>query len=231
MSTSTAGVNPESDEPPEDCSSEVETSVSSVLIWSQLQILTCCFRSCSACCSGLTCAVCLLSVKSVHQQDAGQYWCEVELHGQTLSSDPAWITVEGGTLNWACAFLDLQSDLHSSGSAGVPHFIQEPQDVSVFPDVAFNLTCAAVGPPGPVEVLWWLGGVQVGRPRPSPSVLPVAGQGTIRCPSALGKSLSESSQHSDVTMSHTHTHSPYHLLRCIGGGGVVLVFRTSQNVI
>ncbi|CAF89639.1 unnamed protein product, partial [Tetraodon nigroviridis] len=92
------------------------------------------------------------SVKSVHQQDAGQYWCEVELHGQTFSSSPAWITVEG-----------------------VPHFTQEPQDVSVFPDVPFNLTCAAVGPPGPVEVLWWLGGVQVGEPSPSPSVLPVAG--------------------------------------------------------
>ncbi|XP_011618258.2 tyrosine-protein kinase receptor TYRO3 [Takifugu rubripes] len=92
------------------------------------------------------------SVKSVHQHDAGQYWCEVEHQGQMLSSNSAWITVEG-----------------------VPHFIQEPRDVSVFPNVPFNLTCAAVGPPGPVEVLWWFGGAQVGEPRPSPSVLLVQG--------------------------------------------------------
>lgn len=35
------------------------------------------------------------SVKSVQQQDAGQYWCEVEFHGLTFSSQRAWITVEG----------------------------------------------------------------------------------------------------------------------------------------
>ncbi|XP_070697774.1 LOW QUALITY PROTEIN: tyrosine-protein kinase receptor TYRO3 [Pempheris klunzingeri] len=92
------------------------------------------------------------SVKSVQQQDAGQYWCEVEFHGLTFSSERAWITVEG-----------------------VPHFIQEPQDIATFPNVAFNLTCAAVGPPEPVEVLWWLGGVQEGEPRPSPSILHVQG--------------------------------------------------------
>ncbi|XP_044022998.1 tyrosine-protein kinase receptor TYRO3 isoform X2 [Siniperca chuatsi] len=90
------------------------------------------------------------SVKSVQQQDAGQYWCEVEFHGLTFSSERAWITVEG-----------------------VPHFVQEPQDVATLPNVPFNLTCAAVGPPEPVEVLWWLGGVQEGQPRPSPSVLHV----------------------------------------------------------
>uniref|UniRef100_A0A3Q1EX12 Tyrosine-protein kinase receptor TYRO3 n=1 Tax=Acanthochromis polyacanthus TaxID=80966 RepID=A0A3Q1EX12_9TELE len=92
------------------------------------------------------------SVRSVQQHDAGQYWCEVEFHGLTFSSERAWITVEG-----------------------VPHFIQEPQDVATFPNAAFNLTCAAVGPPEPVEVLWWLGGVQEGEPRPSPSVLHVSG--------------------------------------------------------
>uniref|UniRef100_A0A3B4Z8N0 Tyrosine-protein kinase receptor TYRO3 n=1 Tax=Stegastes partitus TaxID=144197 RepID=A0A3B4Z8N0_9TELE len=92
------------------------------------------------------------SVKSVQQQDAGQYWCEVEFHGLTFSSERAWITVEG-----------------------VPHFVQEPQDVATFPNAPFNLTCAAVGPPEPVEVLWWLGGVQEGEPQPSPSVLHVSG--------------------------------------------------------
>lgn len=38
------------------------------------------------------------SVKSVQQQDAGQYWCEVEFHGITVSSESAWITVEGKDL-------------------------------------------------------------------------------------------------------------------------------------
>ncbi|XP_045909241.1 tyrosine-protein kinase receptor TYRO3-like [Micropterus dolomieu] len=92
------------------------------------------------------------SVKSVQQQDAGQYWCEVEFHGLTFSSERAWITVEG-----------------------VPHFVQEPQDVATFPNVPFNLTCVAVGPPEPVEVLWWVGGVQEGEAGPSPSVLHVKG--------------------------------------------------------
>ncbi|XP_057714667.1 tyrosine-protein kinase receptor TYRO3 [Corythoichthys intestinalis] len=92
------------------------------------------------------------SVKSVQQQDAGQYWCEVDFHGETFSSGRAWITVEG-----------------------VPHFVQEPQDVSTLPGEPFNLTCGAVGPPEPVEVLWWLGGIREGPAKSSPSVLRVPG--------------------------------------------------------
>uniref|UniRef100_A0A8C7Z6A4 Tyrosine-protein kinase receptor TYRO3 n=1 Tax=Oryzias sinensis TaxID=183150 RepID=A0A8C7Z6A4_9TELE len=93
------------------------------------------------------------SVKSVQQQDAGRYWCEVEFHGLTFSSKPAWITVEG-----------------------VPHFIQEPQDVATFPNTPFNLSCAAVGPPEPVEVQWSLGGVREEESRRSPAVLHVPGE-------------------------------------------------------
>ncbi|XP_061087810.1 tyrosine-protein kinase receptor TYRO3 [Conger conger] len=92
------------------------------------------------------------SVKSVQQQDAGKYWCEAESRGIIVSSEPAWITVEG-----------------------VPHFMLEPADVATFPGVPFNLSCAAVGPPEPVEVLWWLGGVQEGDPTSSPSVISVPG--------------------------------------------------------
>uniref|UniRef100_A0AAR2JNT4 Tyrosine-protein kinase receptor TYRO3 n=1 Tax=Pygocentrus nattereri TaxID=42514 RepID=A0AAR2JNT4_PYGNA len=95
------------------------------------------------------------SVKSVQQQDAGKYWCEVEHHGTMISSEPAWITVEG-----------------------VPHFTEEPKDVATFPGAPFNLTCAAIGPPEPVEVQWWLGGVQGGDYRPSPSILFVPGNST-----------------------------------------------------
>ncbi|KAM9466367.1 tyrosine-protein kinase receptor TYRO3 [Clarias gariepinus] len=92
------------------------------------------------------------SIKSVQQQDAGKYWCEVEHHGTVISSEPAWITVEG-----------------------VPHFTLEPQDIATFPGVPFNLSCEAVGPPEPVQVLWWLAGEQKGDFRPSPSVLRVEG--------------------------------------------------------
>ncbi|XP_067312034.1 tyrosine-protein kinase receptor TYRO3 [Pseudorasbora parva] len=92
------------------------------------------------------------SVKSMQQQDAGKYWCEVEYHGTIISSEPAWIAVEG-----------------------VPHFVEEPKDVAAFAGEPFNLTCAASGPPEPVEVLWWLGGEQKGDFLPSPSVLFVKG--------------------------------------------------------
>uniref|UniRef100_A0A3Q3A1Q0 Tyrosine-protein kinase receptor TYRO3 n=1 Tax=Kryptolebias marmoratus TaxID=37003 RepID=A0A3Q3A1Q0_KRYMA len=96
-------------------------------------------------------------VKSVQQQDAGQYWCEVDYHGQTFSSERAWITVEG-----------------------VPHFTEEPQDVAIFPNAPFNLSCSAVGPPEPVAVAWWLGGVQKGEPKPSHSVLHVPVNSSIK---------------------------------------------------
>lgn len=109
------------------------------------------------------------------------------------------------------------SDLHFSCSAGVPHFIQEPQDVSVFPNVPFNLTCAAVGPPGPVEVLWWFSGAQVGEPRPSPSVLLVQGQNPQH-----GNYISYSRQcshwHTDAVCKNVlDTHTGHTLLRCTGG--------------
>lgn len=51
-------------------------------------------------------SVLVSSVKSVQQQDAGQYWCEVEFHGLTFSSERAWITVEGEGLKCTtCVFL------------------------------------------------------------------------------------------------------------------------------
>ncbi|XP_055013910.1 tyrosine-protein kinase receptor TYRO3 [Boleophthalmus pectinirostris] len=92
------------------------------------------------------------SVRSVQQQDGGRYWCEVESGGQVHTSEPAWITVEG-----------------------VPHFTSEPVDLSVVAGEPFNLSCAAVGPPDPVEVLWWVGGEQVRGAEPSPSTLHLTG--------------------------------------------------------
>lgn len=40
----------------------------------------------------------IFSMKSVQQQDAGKYWCVVEHHGAVISSEPAWITVEGKSI-------------------------------------------------------------------------------------------------------------------------------------
>lgn len=145
------------------------------------------------------------SVKSVQQQDAGKYWCEVEFRGSTISSEPAWITVEGKSINTlksinvvlslsfnTTAFFFFSNNMIKCIiliswsyflvlSQGVPHFTLEPQDVATIPGVPFNLTCTAVGPPGPVEVLWWLGGVQEGDVTSSPSVLHVNGKSLPGC--------------------------------------------------
>ncbi|KAK1158783.1 tyrosine-protein kinase receptor TYRO3-like isoform X2 [Acipenser oxyrinchus oxyrinchus] len=94
----------------------------------------------------------LYHMKSVQQADAGMYVCVSEAAGVTVSSEPAWITVEG-----------------------VPHFVTEPQDVAVLPGVTFNLSCRAVGPPDPVQLVWWQKGVQLGGPHPSPYTLTVPG--------------------------------------------------------
>lgn len=66
--------------------------------------------------------------------------------------------------------------LFSALFSGVPHFLLEPSDVAAFAGEPFNLTCAARGPPDPVEVLWWLGGEQRSDFMPSPSVLSVKGE-------------------------------------------------------
>ncbi|XP_028677298.1 tyrosine-protein kinase receptor TYRO3 isoform X1 [Erpetoichthys calabaricus] len=88
-------------------------------------------------------------IPSVQRADAGKYWCEVE---DLASSDPAWMTVEG-----------------------VPHFVLEPQDVFVLPDMSFNLTCAAVGPPEPVKVIWWFQGKKLEKLESSSSILNIHG--------------------------------------------------------
>lgn len=108
----------------------------------------------------------------------------MEYHGTIISSEPAWITVEG--LSWASntTYLNLLLILNkcpplniiSAVFSGVPHFVVEPSDVAAFAGEPFNLTCAARGPPDPVEVLWWLGGEQKGDFMPSPSVLFVKGE-------------------------------------------------------
>lgn len=40
-------------------------------------------------------ASCFHSLKSVERSDAGRYWCQVEDEGETETSQPVWLTVEG----------------------------------------------------------------------------------------------------------------------------------------
>lgn len=56
---------------------------------------------------------CFHSLKSVERSDAGRYWCQVEDGGETETSQPVWLTVEGeeagtqvGMLAWSrCCLL------------------------------------------------------------------------------------------------------------------------------
>ncbi|XP_061467355.1 tyrosine-protein kinase receptor TYRO3 isoform X3 [Rhineura floridana] len=92
-----------------------------------------------------------LSLKSVDRKDSGKYWCQVETNGKKEESQQVWLIVEG-----------------------VPYFTVEPEDVSVIPNTPFHLVCAAVGPPEPVTIVWWMGDSRVGLPDISPSTLNVS---------------------------------------------------------
>ncbi|XP_030069639.1 tyrosine-protein kinase receptor TYRO3 [Microcaecilia unicolor] len=81
-----------------------------------------------------------LSLKAIERPDAGRYWCEAEVEGKRAVSQEIWITVEG-----------------------VPYFTVEPQDMAVLPGSHFNLSCAAVGPPEPIKIVWWMGDTQLKR--------------------------------------------------------------------
>ncbi|CAH2327814.1 tyrosine- kinase receptor TYRO3 [Pelobates cultripes] len=95
-----------------------------------------------------------LSLKNVERPDAGRYWCEAEDNGKKAVSSDIWIMVEG-----------------------VPYFILEPKDLAVFPNASFNMSCAAVGPPEPLAIIWWMGEPPISmKPDHSPSVLIVPGR-------------------------------------------------------
>nr|XP_056706905.1 tyrosine-protein kinase receptor TYRO3 isoform X2 [Euleptes europaea] len=113
-----------------------------------------------------------LSLKSVDRADSGKYWCQIETKGKKKESQQVWLTVEG-----------------------VPYFTNEPEDLSVVPNSPFHMTCAAVGPPEPVTIVWWMGDSRVGHPDISPSILNVSGinQSTVfSCEAHNIKGLSSS---------------------------------------
>ncbi|XP_063803988.1 tyrosine-protein kinase receptor TYRO3 [Pseudophryne corroboree] len=114
-----------------------------------------------------------LSLKNVERPDSGRYWCEAEYHGLKAESDSIWIVVEG-----------------------IPYFTTEPKDLAVLPNTPFNISCAAVGPPEPLTIIWWMGDSPVFRkPENSPSVLVVPGirQNTVfSCEAHNSKGVSSS---------------------------------------
>ncbi|XP_013926611.1 PREDICTED: tyrosine-protein kinase receptor UFO-like [Thamnophis sirtalis] len=61
----------------------------------------------------------------------GNYQCVASVNGSKLVSEDAYLQLEG-----------------------LPFFSEEPQDLEITAGAAFNLSCAAQGPPEPVLVIW-----------------------------------------------------------------------------
>ncbi|XP_074875714.1 tyrosine-protein kinase receptor UFO isoform X1 [Buteo buteo] len=72
-----------------------------------------------------------LSIPAVQLSDAGRYRCWARAGGEQLLSTEAHLEL-----------------------AGLPFFLEEPQDLEVGVDTPFNLSCGARGPPEPVQLLW-----------------------------------------------------------------------------
>uniref|UniRef100_UPI00398F59A7 tyrosine-protein kinase receptor TYRO3 isoform X2 n=1 Tax=Pristiophorus japonicus TaxID=55135 RepID=UPI00398F59A7 len=95
----------------------------------------------------------IIRLPNVQQTDMGWYWCSASAKGVHVISNKAFLVVEG-----------------------LPYFTVQPEDIIVFKDTPFNLTCAAVGRPKPTEFRWKMGGVLVEETwKESPSVLTVKG--------------------------------------------------------
>ncbi|XP_067895727.1 tyrosine-protein kinase receptor TYRO3 [Heterodontus francisci] len=95
-------------------------------------------------------AVRLVKVQQIHM---GWYWCMASVKGIHVNSKKAFLAVEG-----------------------LPYITVQPQDLFVFKDTPFNLSCAAIGRPKPTEILWKMEGDLVeGARKESPSVLTVNG--------------------------------------------------------
>nr|XP_032818766.1 tyrosine-protein kinase receptor UFO isoform X1 [Petromyzon marinus] len=97
----------------------------------------------------------VLKIHPVARTDAGAYRCRVEEGQRVLLSDEGFLRVEG-----------------------LPSFTQDPASVSVLRGAAFNVTCAAEGPPDPVLITWFRNGAPLNHVEVSPSVLLVRGEET-----------------------------------------------------
>ncbi|XP_029474963.1 tyrosine-protein kinase receptor UFO isoform X2 [Rhinatrema bivittatum] len=76
-------------------------------------------------------AISELSIASVQLSDSGAYQCAIFVEGEEIVSEEAHLELEG-----------------------LPIFLEEPQDLHVLADLPFNLSCSALGPPEPVQLIW-----------------------------------------------------------------------------
>ncbi|XP_059809471.1 tyrosine-protein kinase receptor TYRO3 isoform X3 [Hypanus sabinus] len=115
----------------------------------------------------------VIRLRGVQQTDVGWYWCTADVKGANINSKKAFLTVEG-----------------------LPYFTIQPQDIYVFKDAPFNLTCAANGRPEPMGILWKNSGVLVEeRWNESFSILTVKGiksQTTFTCEAHNAKGVAVS---------------------------------------
>ncbi|KAM4694221.1 tyrosine-protein kinase Mer [Discoglossus pictus] len=126
------------------------------------------------------------SIAGVKRSDNGSYTCKLKIEDEDIVSDPIYIQVEG-----------------------LPHFIREPERLSVTRNMPFNLTCEAVGPPEPVEIYWFRNSVKVKEtPEVSPAILTIQGldePATFSCEAHNRKGLTASN---DITVSIKGIPSP-----------------------
>ncbi|XP_068597274.1 tyrosine-protein kinase Mer [Brachionichthys hirsutus] len=101
---------------------------------------------------GVTTLFSAVSIDHVQQVDAGAYRCRLNISTRMVESQPIIIKVEG-----------------------LPTFIQQPEDMNVTRNTAFNLTCNAVGPPDPVQIRWLRDGLPESDIQNSPSNFFVSG--------------------------------------------------------
>ncbi|XP_044285165.1 tyrosine-protein kinase Mer isoform X3 [Varanus komodoensis] len=92
------------------------------------------------------------SIIKLQRSDNGSYSCKLKVQNKEIVSDPILILLEG-----------------------LPYFIKQPQGLNVTRNRPFNLTCHAVGPPEPVDILWHQNSTHLTKRSPSPSVLMVPG--------------------------------------------------------
>ncbi|XP_056396066.1 tyrosine-protein kinase receptor UFO isoform X2 [Hyla sarda] len=121
-------------------------------------------------------AISELSIHSLQLSDAGWYQCAVEGEDEKILSEPAFLKLEG-----------------------LPIFTDEPEDMHVYPNVHFNLSCDAHGPPGPVSVIWLQDGFPlnslVDELASTPSLLQVKGlnkSSLFSCEAHNGKGVTTS---------------------------------------
>ncbi|XP_041865882.1 tyrosine-protein kinase Mer [Melanotaenia boesemani] len=101
---------------------------------------------------GVTTHVSTVIINQVQKADAGEYRCTLSIGNEIKMSQPVILEVEG-----------------------LPTFTQHPEDVNITRDTPFTLSCAAVGPPEPVQIRWLRGGVADSDFHNSPSSFSVSG--------------------------------------------------------